>query len=48
MLFFKFLSLLDIVFIYISNVITKAPYPLPLPCSPTLFLALAFPCNVLL
>jgi hypothetical protein len=30
-LFFK----LDAFFIYISNAITKAPYTLPLPCSPT-------------
>jgi hypothetical protein len=27
--------LLDIFFIYISNAILKAPYTLPLPCSPT-------------
>jgi hypothetical protein len=27
--------LLDIFFIYISNAIPKAPYTLPLPCSPT-------------
>jgi hypothetical protein len=29
------LFLLDIFFIYISNAIPKAPYTLPLPCSPT-------------
>jgi hypothetical protein len=28
------LFLLDIFFIYISNAIPKAPYTLPLPCSP--------------
>jgi hypothetical protein len=33
--------------IYISNAISKVPYTLPLPCSPTHshFLALAFPCT---
>jgi hypothetical protein len=39
--------LLENFFIYISNVIPKVPYTLPLPCSPTnplLLLALAFPC----
>jgi hypothetical protein len=30
-----FFFLLDIFFIYISNVIPKVPYTLPLPCSPT-------------
>jgi hypothetical protein len=34
--FFLFKNfLLDIFFIYISNVILKVPYTLPLPCSPT-------------
>ena len=43
-----FIFLLDIFFIYISNVILKVPYTLPAPCSPTHhshFLALAFPCT---
>jgi hypothetical protein len=35
--FFGYFSifLLDIFFIYISNAISKVPYALPLPCSPT-------------
>jgi hypothetical protein len=33
--FFNKAFLLDIFFIYILNSIPKAPYPLPLPCSPT-------------
>jgi hypothetical protein len=33
--FFNFLYLLDIFFIYISNVIPKTPYTLPQPCFPT-------------
>jgi hypothetical protein len=32
---FFFNILLDIFFIYISNVIPKVPYTLPTPCSPT-------------
>jgi hypothetical protein len=32
--FFFFNFLLDIFFIYISNVIPKVPYTLPLPCPP--------------
>jgi hypothetical protein len=31
---FYYYILLDIFFIYISNAISKAPYTLPLPCSP--------------
>jgi hypothetical protein len=45
---FFFHFLLDIFFIYISNVIPKFPYTLPLPCSPTHPLLLpgpAFPCT---
>jgi hypothetical protein len=34
-LFFKGIFLLDTFFIYISNVIPKVPYTLPLPRSPT-------------
>jgi hypothetical protein len=35
--------LLDILFIYISNAISKVPYTLPLPCSPTPLLPLLGP-----
>jgi hypothetical protein len=45
---FIYLFLLDIFFIYISNVILKVPYTLPRPVAlPTHshFLALAFPCT---
>jgi hypothetical protein len=44
---FYFYFLLDIYFIYISNVIQKVPYTLPPCCSPThpfLLLGLAFSC----
>jgi hypothetical protein len=34
-LFKKKTFLLDILFIYISNAISKVPYTLPQPCSPT-------------
>ena len=34
-IFFFQAFLLDIFFIYISNVIPKAPYTVPPPCSPT-------------
>jgi hypothetical protein len=41
--FFLFFFLLDIFFIYISNVISKVPYTLPLPCYATYPLLLPGP-----